>query len=115
MPGQTDADLLEDALRAWMTHAARWGDATLERAAADFGVTPRTMQRRLKAQGISFQAMLAHVRMEAAQRMLIESKLPVTHIAEQLGFSETSAFTRAFRSYTQQSPRAFRQAALALA
>ena len=114
MVGQDDADQLEDALRAWVADASRWGDATLERAAADFGVTPRTMQRRLKAQSISFQPLLARVRMEEAQRTLAESQLPVTHIAEQLGFSETSAFTRAFRSYTQQSPRAFRQSLLAL-
>jgi len=39
--------------------------------------------------------------------------MSITRIAEQLGFSETSAFTRAFRSHTRLSPRAFRQAALA--
>lgn len=115
MPKCNEPDLLGDALRAWMTHAIRWGRGTLEHAAADFGVTPRTMQRRLKEQGISFQPLLAEVRMEAAQRMLTESRLPVTDIAEQLGFSETSAFTRAFRGYTRLSPRAFRQATLAAA
>ena len=113
MPRYSEPDLLGDALRAWMAHAVRLGRATLEHAATDFGVTPRTMQRRLKEQGISFQPLLAQVRMETAQHMLTESRLPVTHIAEQLGFSETSAFTRAFRGYTRQSPRAFRQAALA--
>lgn len=113
MPRGQEPDLLEDALRAWMVHAVRWGRATLEHAAADFGVTPRTMQRRLKEQHISFQPLLAQVRMETAQHMLSQSELPVMDIADQLGFSETSAFTRAFRSYTRQSPRAFRQSALA--
>jgi len=111
MPASNEPDVLEDALRAWLAHAAPQGQATLEQAAADFGVTPRTMQRRLKDKGIRFQLLLAQVRMETAQRMLAESRLPVTQIAEQLGFSETSAFTRAFRTYTQLSPRAFRQAA----
>lgn len=115
MPGGNEPDPLGDALRAWMAHSVEQGRATLENAAADFGVTPRTMQRRLKEQGVSFQAVLAHVRMEAAQHLLTESRLPVTDIAAQLGFSETSAFTRAFRGYTQQSPRAFRQAVVAVA
>lgn len=113
MPGRSEPGLLEDALRAWMVHATRWGSATLEHAAADFGVTPRTMQRRLKEQDIRFQELLAQVRMDTARRMLAESRMPVAHIAEQLGFSETSAFTRAFRSHARLSPRAFRQAALA--
>ena len=113
MPAPNEPDLLEDALRAWLAHAAPKGQATLEQAAADFGVTPRTMQRRLKDQGIRFQSLLATVRMESAQRMLAESRLPVTQIAERLGFSETSAFTRAFRTYTRLSPRAFRQARFA--
>ncbi|WP_028601480.1 AraC family transcriptional regulator [Ottowia thiooxydans] len=113
MPGGQESELLEDALRAWMVHAVRWGRATLDYAATDFGVTPRTMQRRLKEQNISFQPLLAQVRMETAQHMLSQSNLAVMDIAEQLGFSETSAFTRAFRSYTRQSPSAFRQSAFA--
>lgn len=113
LPASEDPGLLEDALRAWMKHAARKWDATLEHAAADFGITPRTLQRRLKDLDISFLDLRAQVRMETARRMLVDSRLPVTRIAEQLGFSEPSAFTRAFRSYARQSPRAFRQAALA--
>lgn len=115
MPTCNEPELLEDALRSWMAHVVRRGKVTLEHAATDFGVTPRTMQRRLKELGISFQTLLVQVRMETAQHMLTESQLPVTDIAAQLGFSETSAFTRAFRGYTRQSPRAFRQAALAIA
>jgi AraC-like DNA-binding protein len=107
-----DLNLLEEALRAWMMHAGHRADsATLEHAAADFGVTPRTMQRRLKELGISFLDLRAQMRMELARRLLAGSPLSVTSIAVQLGFSETSAFTRAFRSHAQQSPRAFRQAA----
>lgn len=113
MPTASEADVLEDALRAWLAHAAPQGQATLEQAAADFGVTPRTMQRRLKDKGISFQSLLAQVRMETARQLLAESRLPVTQIAQQLGFSETSAFTRAFRTHARLSPRAFRQASFA--
>ena len=115
MPQAPDPGLLCQALHTWLGYAAREGCATLEQAAADFGVTPRTLQRRLKERGIGFQDLLAKVRMENAQRLLTESGLPVTAIAQELGFSETSAFTRAFRQHTQMSPRAFRQAARAAA
>jgi len=111
MPNQATRGLLADALRTWMSYAASEGRATLEHAASDFGVTPRTLQRRLKEQGVGFQDLLAQVRMQTACRLLTESRLPVTCIAEQLGFSETSAFTRAFRSHARVSPRAYRQAA----
>ena len=111
MPNQATPSLLGDALRTWMSFATREGRATLEHAASDFGVTPRTLQRRLKEHNIGFQDLLAQVRMQTACHLLTESRLPVTYIAEQLGFSETSAFTRAFRSHARVSPRAFRRAA----
>lgn len=112
MPRQNDPALLQDALRAWMMQATWHDHGTLESAAANFGTTARTLQRRLRAQGIGFQDLRAQVRMEVAQQMLQKSQLPITHIAEKLGFSEASAFTRAFRAHTHQSPRAFRQAML---
>lgn len=109
-----EAALLEDALGAWILHAPRRsGSVGLEEAASDFGISVRTLQRRLQALGINFSALRARVRMEAACRWLADSALPVSHIGEELGFSETSAFTRAFTSYKQQSPRAFRRALLA--
>ena len=113
MPSREDPAVLEDALRAWLLQSARRWDAKLEHAAVDFGITPRTLQRRLKDQGVSFIDLRARVRMETAQRLLAESRRSVTSISEQLGFSEISAFTRAFRCHTHQSPRAFRQAASA--
>lgn len=113
---QCDADLLEDAIRAWVLQASRrWTVGTLEQAAADFGVTPRTLQRRLKERGIGFLHLRAQVRMEHARQLLADSALSVTSIAQQLGFSETSAFTRAFRNHALQSPMAFRRDAVASA
>jgi AraC-like DNA-binding protein len=111
-----DTDVLEDAIRAWMLQASRrWIAGTLEQAAADFGVTPRTLQRRLKERGIGFLDLRAQVRMEQARELLADNALSVTSIAQRLGFSETSAFTRAFRNHARQSPRAFRREAVALA
>lgn len=113
LPAGDDPGLLEDALRAWLKHAPRKWDATLEHAAADFGITPRTLQRRLRDLGISFLDLRAQVRMEQARQLLADSALSVTSIAQKLGFSETSAFTRAFRNHASQTPRAFRREAAA--
>lgn len=109
-----EAALLEDALGAWILHAPRRSRAvTLEDAAGDFGVSVRTLQRRLDRIGLSFSDLRSRVRMETASRWLADSGLSVSHIGAELGFSETSAFTRAFRSYARQSPRAFRRAVAA--
>lgn len=116
MPDRGDMSLWEDALRAWMRKSFhKFDPVNLERAASDFGITPRTMQRRFHGLGINFLELRAQVRIQMARQLLAESSLSVSRIAEQLGFSETSAFTRAFRSDVQQSPRAFRQSSAVLA
>lgn len=116
MPDRRDLSMWEDALREWMKKRLQNRDAiSLEQAATDFGITPRTLQRRLQSLGIHFVDLRAQVRIQAASQLLSGSSLPISHISEQLGFSEISAFTRAFRSHTRQSPRAFRQALSALA
>jgi len=109
-----DAQLLEDALCTWMRHAMRCGDpVTLEAAAADFGLTERTLQRRLGTAAMGFLDLRARVRMEQARGLLTDSHLSVTQIAQHLGFSETSSFTRAFRQHARQSPLAYRRHRLA--
>ncbi len=103
-------DVIEDALRAWLRHVGPCHEvASINNAAADFGVTPRTLQRRLKDRGTNFLDLRAQVRMATACRLLADSALAITSIADQVGFSEISAFTRAFRKHAGQSPRAFRQ------
>lgn len=112
MPANPSSDLLPEALKTWLIYATSEGKGSLEHAAADFGITPRTLQRRLKAQGIGFQSLLTQARMERARQLLADSRFSVTCIAEQLGFSEISAFTRAFRGHSEMTPRAFRRAAM---
>lgn len=110
MPDHRDLSMWEDALRAWMKKRFQNRDAvSLDQAATDFGITPRTLQRRLQSLGIHFADLRAQVRIQAASQLLSGSSLSISHISEQLGFSEISAFTRAFRTHTHQSPRAFRQ------
>ncbi len=48
------------------------------------------------------------VRMDYARRLLVGSQMPVARIAEELGFNSPSAFTRAFKTYYNETPRAVR-------
>lgn len=104
---------LEETLRAWIRGAMAEGTADLGEAAQRLGVTPRTLQRRLRAEGIGFQDVLNDVRMEEAVRALRAGTCEVGDIAHRLGFSETSVFTRTFRRHYGQTPTAFRQDASA--
>ena len=64
------------------------------------------MQRKLKAQGMSFRKLLDDTRRQLAEQYLKDSTLSVSEIAYLLGFAEVSSFSRAFRRWTGHAPRA---------
>jgi AraC-like DNA-binding protein len=64
----------------------------------------RTLSRRLKAEGTTFQKLLDEVRFEAACQFLDTARIPITEIASSLGYAETSAFSRAFRRWSGATP-----------
>jgi len=64
----------------------------------------RTLNRRLKAEGTTFQELLDEVRFEAACQLLDTARIPITEIAASLGYAETSAFSRAFRRWSGATP-----------
>jgi AraC-like DNA-binding protein len=100
---------LVSALEAWMTAClARSVTVDIEYAASDFGVSLRSFQRKLSERGISYLDVRNRVRCQIAKCMLVETKLPVTAIALYLGYSETSAFSRAFRQQVGISPAEYR-------
>lgn len=80
----------------------------LDAIAAVLGMPPRTLQRRLREEGESFTALVDDVRAARARELLRDAHLDVTDIAYLLGFSEHSAFARAFKRWTGVSPQAFR-------
>lgn len=86
------------------------GEPTLPRAAAAMHMSPRTLQRRLARHGLSWQQWLDRSREQLAGHYLGDGSLTLTDIALLLGFSEQSAFTRAYQRWTGTSPgRARRQ------
>jgi AraC-like DNA-binding protein len=87
--------VLRDVLRS--------DDANIDHVSRRLGLTPRSVQRRLKDEGTSFQALRESVRRELAGRYLDED-LSIAEISFLLGFSEPSAFFRAFKRWTGLTP-----------
>jgi AraC-like DNA-binding protein len=88
----------------------RTGDYRLEDAARELGCSPRSLQRRLDAEGTTFRKQLEDARLSAAIPLLLDSDIKLEAIAAKLGFSSLPAFSRLFRRVTGRSPSAFRAA-----
>lgn len=93
------------ALRSYL----RDGAPSVELAATIAGLSPRTLQRRLTTENLSYRQLLVETRYEAAADLLETSTHTITEIASRLGYSDASHFARAFRSIAGVSPRAYRQ------
>lgn len=76
--------------------------------AAGLGMSVPTLRRRLRGEGQSFSTIKDELRFVAAERLLQENRLSVAEVAAELGYSEPSAFYRAFHKWIGQSPGRFR-------
>ena len=79
------------------------GELAMDSVARNLGLSRQTLYRRLKAEGVSFDQVLDALRRQMAETYL--EKLSVNETAYLVGFSETSAFSRAFKRWTGTSPR----------
>jgi AraC-like DNA-binding protein len=68
-------------------------------------MSPRTLQRKLRQQGTTFRRLVLATRRALAEQYLAEGRYTATEISFMLGFSEVSAFSRAYRGWTGASPR----------
>jgi AraC-like DNA-binding protein len=68
----------------------------------------RTLSRRLKGSGLGYREITNEIRFEIARQLLQHTTVPLGEIAAALGYSEASAFTRAFRRWSGQTPTAWR-------
>jgi AraC-like DNA-binding protein len=88
------------------------GRSSAQEVAALLFLHRRTLNRRLHDQGTNFQQIRDEIRFEAACQLLDKTRLPLTDIAASLGYSESSAFTRAFRRWSGAAPSRRRQTEL---
>jgi len=89
------------------------GRASVEQVASGLGVNVRTLQRRLDESGVSFSQVLNEVRCELAQRYITHTPHSMGRVAEQLGYSNLSSFTRWFSAQFECSPSQMRERSLA--
>ncbi|MGA9526240.1 MAG: AraC family transcriptional regulator ligand-binding domain-containing protein, partial [Myxococcaceae bacterium] len=98
-------------VRQAVAEALHGGEAHLDEVALRLDVAPRTLQRRLQEAGTSHQALVDEVRRTIAERHLGEGTTSIAELAFLLGFSEPSAFHRAFRRWTGLTPAEYRRRA----
>lgn len=92
----------------FLAHRHDIGDLGMGEVADHLHMTERTLRRKLAQEQTSFQRLKDNIRREQAIHLLSQPSLSVAEISQQLGFSEPTAFTRAFRQWTGYPPRAFR-------
>lgn len=83
---------VQKLIRSRMPH----GRVTIEQVAMDLNVSPRSLQRYLLMAGTSFQLLLDKTRQAMAIRLLRDASISLTQVAELLGYTQLSAFSRAF-------------------
>ncbi|EMF00342.1 AraC family transcriptional regulator [Streptomyces mobaraensis NBRC 13819 = DSM 40847] len=108
--GTTVTEQVRGALAAALREdhrPARLPEAT--ETAARLAVSPATLRRRLAAEGTSYRRVKDQVRRDAALSSLAAGREPTTELAARLGFSETTAFHRAFRRWTGTTPGTYRR------
>jgi AraC-like DNA-binding protein len=95
------------ALRILLLHGQSSGDEVAQMLA----MHRRTLNRRLKAQGATFQLILDRVRFEVAQQLLAETRLAIDDVAAALGYASISPFMRSFRRWSGTTPGQWRRKA----
>jgi AraC-like DNA-binding protein len=88
------------------SHYSEW--PTLQAFALEQHLSPSTFRRKLEREGCSYQEIKDEVRRGVAFEQLRQSKASIGDIAERLGFQEPSAFHRAFKKWTGESPGRYR-------
>ncbi|MBL4570694.1 MAG: AraC family transcriptional regulator ligand-binding domain-containing protein [Alcanivorax sp.] len=99
-----DADSFDRALQQAMVRLMPEATVTLPRLAAELHMSVRTLQRRLAERQLTWRELLDRTREQLARHYLAEASLTLGDIALLLGFSEHSAFSRAWRRWTGTTP-----------
>jgi AraC-like DNA-binding protein len=113
-----EAERVLDRLERSTTHAERVRDLlalrgvselrTMEAVARELGVSVRSLRRRLAEEGVSFPKLLEEAQLASAKRLLENSDRSIYDVAVEMGFSDPSAFHRAFRRWTGMTPSQYR-------
>ena len=101
------SDIVSRCRAAVLEHLSS-GEGTAEEAAKQLHMSARTLQRKLAEANTTYLELVDHARKDLALRYIEDPRRSVTDITFSLGFSQPSAFTRAFRRWTGLSPSDYR-------
>lgn len=102
-------DHLLNDVRRLITRRLLQAEPSLDSIAAELNLSGRTLRRRLDAIGWHYRALLDDTRRRVAEDYLRDLRLTLPEVALLLGYSEQSAFNRAFRRWTGMSPLSWRR------
>lgn len=102
---------VDEQLRVWLLARLSAGLPDAAAAARHLGLSERALARRLQAKGTRYKDLVDALRRERGCAQVANTNASFASIARELGFSEASAFNRAFRRWTGQSPGQWRAAA----
>jgi AraC-like DNA-binding protein len=92
---------VENAIVPLLPH----GKARADTVARELGLSPRTLARRLEAEGLTFSLLLRKLREDLGRRYLEDDHLSISQVAWLLGYREIGAFSHAFKRMTGKTPR----------
>jgi AraC-like DNA-binding protein len=107
-PAAASTDIPAAALKVLVQRTLPTGQCNIATIARSLAVHPRTLQRRLAREGVTFEVIVDMVRRDQARRYLEETAMPLGQLSTLLGYSEQSSLSRACRTWFGASPRAVR-------
>ena len=84
-------------------------NTSLEKIADAINMSPRTLQRRLTDNGLKFNELINEAKFAHAKNKLQDIQVPISKVAESLGYSDAAHFTRAFRRWSGVSPTVYKK------
>lgn len=102
---------ISDQVRRWLEKTLKRTShaASLAESAQHFKLNPQVLHRRLRSEQSSFKELKMQTRRDLAMNLIFSEDYKIEEIATRIGFSEPSAFIRAFKSWTGKTPLQYRQ------
>jgi AraC-like DNA-binding protein len=108
-PGKLESDSWQDKVQQYLLKNAYLGIVPLEEIAANFNVSPRSLQRKLKDERVTYQELADDVRKSLALHYVETGGYYAKEISYMLGYNELSAFSRAFKRWTGKAPARYQR------
>lgn len=104
-----EPDTLASKVRGLLAEKLHDGAFAQGEVASALAMSPRSLQRGLQKEGVSFKELLEKTRHDLAMKYIVEKELSLVEVCLLLGFSDQSNFTKAFKRWTGKTPNAYRR------